>query len=151
MQCPYCSSPELKVLDSRDVEETNSVRRRRECEKCGKRFTTYERVEEVELWVVKKNGTRQRFDRNKLKGGIEKSCEKTHVPHEKIEQVVDEVETDLRAREKTEVKSKEVGELVMEKLKSVDEVAYIRFASVYRSFADVSSFKKELEKLLKKK
>lgn len=141
----------MKVLDSRDVEETNSVRRRRECEKCGKRFTTYERVEEAEVWVVKKNGTRQRFDRNKLRTGIEKSCEKTSVPHEKIEQIVEEVERELRAKEKTEVKSKEIGELVMGKLAGIDKVAYIRFASVYRSFADVSSFKKELEKLLKKK
>lgn len=151
MQCPYCSSTDLKVLDSRDVEESNSIRRRRECGKCGKRFTTYERVEEVELWVVKKNGTRQHFERNKLRVGIEKACEKTRVPHEKIEQIVDEIERELRAKEKLEVKSKEIGELVMEKLARLDKIAYIRFASVYRSFADVSTFKKELEKLLKKR
>ena len=149
MQCPYCGHNDSKVIDSRDATDFNATRRRRECLKCQKRFTTYERVEEVELWVVKKGGRRERFDPSKIRSGIEKACEKRPVSHDKIERVVAEIERELRAREGTEVKSKVIGEFVMEKLKELDKVAYIRFASVYRQFADVSTFQKELRKLLK--
>lgn len=150
MKCPYCGFNDSKVLDSRDVIDVNAVRRRRECLKCGKRFTTYERIEEVELWVIKKNGNRERFDTSKIRNGVERACEKRPVSHEKIEKIVSDVERELMARESTEVKSKLIGELVMEKLEKVDKVAYIRFASVYRQFADVSSFQKELKRLLRR-
>jgi transcriptional repressor NrdR len=147
MRCPYCDFNETKVIDSRNSDR--SIRRRRECESCGKRFTTYERAELVDLFVVKKDGRREPFDRQKLLAGIMRACEKRPVSHEKIEQMVDGIERELRGRESIEIRSKEIGGMVMKKLKRIDKVAYIRFASVYRSFEDVHEFEKELKKLLK--
>ena len=149
MQCPYCQNDETKVIDSRESEE--SVRRRRECLKCEKRFTTYERAEITELIVVKKNGNRQPFDRKKILNGIVRACEKTDVNINQIERMVDEIELELRKRDNIEITSNEIGELVMSKLKQLNKIAYIRFASVYREFTDVGHFKKELRTLLKAK
>ncbi|MBS3125902.1 transcriptional regulator NrdR [Candidatus Woesearchaeota archaeon] len=147
MLCPYCSHSDTRVLDKRETTDSFSTRRRRECLKCRKRFTTYERVEMVELMVIKKDRTRERFNRNKLFQGILRACEKRPVSQQQIERIVDEVEIELRNRDSTEVESRIIGELVMSKLKSIDKVSYIRFASVYREFADLRSFQKELQKL----
>jgi len=150
MRCPYCSNPETRVIDSRDVGDLELTRRRRECLRCKKRFTTYERVEVVDLIAIKKDGRRERFDRHKLMSGIQKACEKRPVSQEVIEKAVEEIERELRNMEKVEVPSKKIGELVMRKLKKIDKVAYIRFASVYHSF-DLESLDKELRSLRKKK
>jgi len=147
MRCPYCGFSETKVLDSRESEDSDVTRRRRECEKCSKRFTTYERVEMIDLRVIKKNGNIEAFDRNKVLKGALKACEKRPIKTEKIEKLVDEIESELRKNETTEIPSKAIGELVMEKLKELDKVAYIRFASVYREFKDIKSFEKELVKI----
>ena len=149
MKCPYCGNTETDVIDSRDAGDLAAVRRRRECSKCEKRFTTYERVESVELIVIKKDGRREPFNREKLMAGIVRACEKRPVSHEKIEEAVEEIEMELRKKDTTEISSKVIGELVMKKLKRLDKVAYIRFASVYREFADVEDFGKELKGLLK--
>ncbi len=151
MKCPFCNNPETKVLDKRDNEEQPITRRRRECLKCEKRFTTYERVEDLNIIIIKKDGTRQQFDRQKVRQGIIKSCEKRPVAAEQIDKIVDEIEAKLREMNSTEIPSREIGEIVMKKLRKTDKIAYIRFASVYREFADVESFEKELEKLLKRK
>ena len=148
MKCPYCRNIEDKVIDSRMSADGLNTRRRRECLKCGKRFTTYEYVEKAQLMVVKRDGTRKRFDRTKIKDGLIKACEKRPVSMEKIEQVVDEIERDIQKKADGEIKSTAIGNMVMEALYSIDEVAYVRFASVYRRFKDVSHFKKELEKFL---
>ncbi len=145
MQCPYCGSEELSVLESRD--SADSLRRRRECMKCTKRFTTYERVEAIDLFVVKKDGRRERFERNKLKNGVLHACEKRDVSMDKIDDLVSEVERDLMTRGDNEISSKEVGELVMKKLVKLDKVAYIRFASVYKEFEEAKDFMKEIKKL----
>ena len=150
MKCPYCSYEETQVIDTRETENLEATRRRRECLKCNKRFTTYERVEEADIIVVKKDGKRERFERKKLMGGILKACEKRNIPLEKIEKLVDDVESDLRKRDSVEVESKVIGEIAMKKLKTLDKVAYIRFASVYREFEDLERFEEELEKLQKK-
>ncbi|MDD5331831.1 MAG: transcriptional regulator NrdR [Candidatus Nanoarchaeia archaeon] len=144
MRCPFCSSEDLKVLESRDSE--NTVRRRRECNDCEKRFTTYERIE-IDLMVVKKDGRREIFDREKLKRGILKACEKRPVSNEKIDAVVDKIEQELRKLDTSEVNSKIIGDKVSSKLKTLDKVAYIRFASVYKDFKSESDFKEELKKL----
>lgn len=151
MKCPYCSNSDTRVLDKRETEESNVTRRRRECLKCKKRFTTYERVETLDLTIVKKNGRRENFDRHKLLVGLLKACEKRSITREKIEKIVDDIESKLRAHKKTEIDSRFIGELVMKKLKKLDKVAYIRFASVYREFTDLDSFKREMEKLIKNK
>ena len=151
MRCPYCQSGDSKVIDTRDAGDTEITRRRRECLKCKKRFTTYERVEGVELIVAKKDGKREQFDRQKLMHGILRACEKRPVKQEKIEKMVDEIETELRSMESTEIPSKKIGELVMEKLKEIDEVAYVRFASVYRQFKDAKQFLKEIEEVTGRK
>lgn len=148
MKCPYCSHPESKVVDSRPAEEGNSIRRRRECLGCHKRFTTYEVLESLPLVVVKKDGSRQSFDRNKLLGGLIRACEKRPVPYSVLEEMIDEIEQVLQNKMEREVASSEIGELVMERLKKVDEVAYVRFASVYRQFKDINTFMNELSKLL---
>lgn len=148
MNCPYCHHPDSKVLDSRPTEEGHAIRRRRECLQCGRRFTTYEKVEEVPLMVVKKDGRRVAFDRGKVLAGIVKACEKRPIPLARLEEVADEIERDLRNRMEPEVPSTEIGEKVMEKLRDLDEVAYVRFASVYRQFTDINRFREELEKLL---
>ncbi len=151
MKCPFCGHIEDKVIDSRSSNEDKSVRRRRECMKCKRRFTTYEYIEEIPLMVIKKDGRREAFDRNKMISGILKACEKRPVSLEKVEALVDKVEKDLRESFDKEVKVQEVGELVMENLHQLDEVAYVRFASVYRQFKDINQFMKELKGLLNRK
>lgn len=151
MKCPYCGYPESKVVDSRPTDEGLSVRRRRECLECGKRFTTYETVESLPLVVIKKDGSRQTFDRNKVLGGLVKACEKRAVPLAVLEGVTADIEQHILNSLSREVRSEYIGELVMEHLKEVDEVAYVRFASVYREFRDVNSFMEELHKLLETK
>jgi transcriptional repressor NrdR len=150
MKCPFCGSLESKVVDKRETEGDVATRRRRECLKCGKRYTTYERLETLSLTIVKKDKTREQFDRAKVIKGLLKACEKRPVPRDDIEKVVDEVEAELKAMEATEIESKKLGELVMKKLKKLDKIAYIRFASVYKDFKDIDEFDKELHKLLKK-
>ena len=148
MKCPYCLHQITKVIDKRDSETQNLItRRRRECTKCDKRFTTYERVEHLELMIVKKDGRREIFDRVKLIKGFQKACEKRPVSSDMINIMANEIELELRKQDTTEIKSNIIGNLVMQKLKSLDPVAYIRFASVYREFADVESFEKELKQL----
>lgn len=148
MKCPYCMNIDDKVIDSRMSGEGLSVRRRRECLKCGKRFTTYEYVEKAPMMIIKRDGTRKRFDREKIKDGIMKACEKRPISMEKIEQIVEEIERGIQKKADQEVKSTVIGNMVMDKLYDLDEVAYVRFASVYRRFKDISHFKKELEKFL---
>ena len=150
MKCPYCNYEETQVIDSRDTENLETTRRRRECTKCSKRFTTYERVEEADIVVVKKDGSRERYQRQKLLNGILEACEKRQIPLEKIEKIVDEVESDLRKRDTVEVDSKTIGRIAMRKLRSLDKVAFLRFASVYLEFDDIERFQEELEKLQKK-
>jgi len=150
MKCPYCSYEETQVIDSRDTENLESTRRRRECSKCKKRFTTYERVEEADIVVVKKDGKRERYERQKLMNGVIKACEKRQIPLEKIEKLVDYVESDLRKRDSVEIESKILGRITMRKLRSLDKVAFLRFASVYLEFEDIDRFEEELEKLQKK-
>ena len=149
MKCPYCGNASTKVLDSRETSD-EVTRRRRECLKCEKRFTTYERIEMLDLFVIKKDGKREMFDREKIRRGIVRACEKRDIPFEKIEKVIDDIETEIRRKDSTEIKSKDVGNIVMKYLRKLDNVAYIRFASVYREFTDVESFEEELHKLLKK-
>ncbi len=148
MKCVYCDNQVTEVVETRDSEDISVVRRRRECVKCGKRFTTYERVETIPITVLKKNNSRETFNRDKLRAGIVKAAEKTSLTHEDIEQIVSEVEKELRGAESTEIESHKIGELVAGKLKKKDKVAYIRFASVFKEFVDVEEFKKELQKLL---
>lgn len=148
MKCPYCNSIEDKVIDSRMSGEGVSVRRRRECLECGRRFTTYEYVEQAPLVVVKRDGARKRFDREKIKTGIVKACEKRPISMEKIDSIVEKIEREIQKKADREVKSTVIGNMVMEELSDLDEVAYVRFASVYRRFKDVSYFMKELKKFL---
>ena len=150
MKCPYCNFEDTQVIDSRDTENLESTRRRRECTKCKKRFTTYERVEEADIVVVKKDGSREKFERQKVLKGVIESCEKRSIPLEKIEKLVDAVESDLRKRESVEIESKSLGRIVMRRLKNLDKVAFLRFASVYLEFEDIDRFAEELEKLQKK-
>ncbi len=151
MKCPYCGYEESKVIDSRPAEEGEKIRRRRECMQCQKRFTTYEVIETLPIVVVKKDKSRQVFDRSKLIGGMLRACEKRPVPLEVIEEAVDDIEATLQNSIDREVTSIKIGELAMDKLKSIDEVAYVRFASVYRQFRDVNSFMDELARLLNNK
>ncbi len=148
MKCPYCDYIESKVVDTRPTDEGQAIRRRRECMKCTKRFTTYEKIEEIPIIVVKKDGNRQSYDRNKLLNGIIKSCEKRPVSLEDIERIVNDIEKALSNSLEKEITSVEIGEMVMNELKDLDEVAYVRFASVYRQFKDVNSFMNELKKIL---
>ncbi len=150
MKCPACESEESKVLESRDVVETGAIRRRRECEKCEHRFTTYERIEKRHLVVLKKNGDRQLFDRSKLLRGLERAVEKRPVNTLQLEALIEKVESDLQSQAENEIDSGKIGELVMRELADLDDVAYIRFASVYRSFTSVDSFEKELSRMKKK-
>ncbi len=143
MLCPHCNSSRTKVIDKRNTEENKIIRRRRECKKCKNRFTTYERAH-LDLIVLKKGGKRERFDREKLKIGIKKACEKRPVSIRKIERIVNEVEAELRKLHKTEIKSRIIGDLVMKRLKKVDKVAFVRFASYYKRFNDIQTFKKAL-------
>jgi len=151
MKCPFCSHPESKVIDSRESKKGLSIRRRRECFSCRRRFTTYEKIEEIPYMVVKKDGSRQPFDGQKLMRGLLKACEKRPIPVRKLEEIVEEIENKVQERPDKEIKASEIGHLVMEKLKALDKVAYVRFASVYREFKDVMEFKQELETLLKER
>lgn len=151
MRCPYCKQLDSRVIDSRGADDGNSIRRRRECTSCGRRFTTYEVVEKMPLMVIKNDGRRVVFEKDKLLNGLIRSCDKRNIPADRIVTLADEIERELRNTMDREVTTKAIGELVMEKLKNFDEVAYIRFASVYRKFADISMFKEELEELLREK
>ncbi len=150
MRCPFCSHGEDRVIDSRPSDEGSAIRRRRECIACGGRFTTYEKIETLPLLVIKKDGTREPFDRDKLISGILKSCEKRPVSTSQIETLVNNIETSNQNALKREVTSHEIGEMVMDGLKKIDEVAYVRFASVYRQFKDVNSFLDELNQMMRK-
>ncbi|NLD79111.1 MAG: transcriptional repressor NrdR [Mollicutes bacterium] len=149
MKCPECGYLDSKVLDSRPSEEGNTIRRRRECDKCHHRFTTYEKIEEYPIMVIKKNNVRQPFSREKVMNGLLRACEKRPISVEQIEEVVNQVEQELKNTLKKEVTSSDIGELVMKYLKELDEIAYVRFASVYRQFKDISVFVKEVNELLK--
>lgn len=151
MKCPFCGYTESKVIDSRPTDESERIRRRRECMSCGKRFTTYEIIENVPIIVVKKDKSREAFDREKLFNGMLRACEKRPVPLDTIEKSVSDIETELQNSLDREVTSEHIGELAMEKLKNIDEVAYVRFASVYRQFKDINTFMDELAKLLGEK
>ncbi len=151
MRCPYCGHAESKVMDSRPTDDGAVIRRRRECLECGQRFTTYEKVEESPLLVVKKDGRREPFERQKILVGLVKACEKRPVSMETLERVTDEIEREIRNTMKREVESRDIGELVMERLRKLDDVAYVRFASVYRQFRDLHEFKEQLENLLKER
>ena len=151
MKCPFCGHPESKVVDSRPADEGASIRRRRECLECHKRFTTYETMESLPLVVIKKDGSRQTFDKAKLLNGMIRACEKRPVAFGTLEKVADEIEQELQNSLEREVRTQRIGELVMERLKKVDEVAYVRFASVYRQFKDINTFMAELNKLLEDK
>lgn len=150
MKCPFCNESDTKVIDSRPADDNSSIRRRRQCEKCGKRFTTYEKLETMPLMVIKKDDSRETYDRSKIESGVIHSCHKRPVSTQQIDKVIDEIENQIFNMEEKEVETTVIGELVMEKLKLLDEVAYVRFASVYREFKDVSTFMEELGKLLKK-
>ena len=150
MKCPYCGFKEDKVVDSRATGEESAVRRRRECLKCGKRFTTYEYIEEISMMVIKKDGRREPFDRKKILAGIIRACEKRPVGMEKMEEIISQVERSIQKKSDREVSASRIGELVMEKLKGLDDVAYVRFASVYRQFKDVGQFMVELKDILGK-
>ena len=151
MRCPFCASTESEVIDSLAAEEGATIRRRRECLSCGKRFTTYEIIERLPLVVIKRDGSRQTFDKVKLINGMVRACEKRPVPLSALEQIGDDIEQELQGALEREVSTTEIGEMVMDRLKDVDEVAYVRFASVYRSFKDINTFMEELTKLLKQK
>ena len=149
MKCLYCNCTESRVVDSRSAEEENAIRRRRECVGCGRRFTTYETIEITPVLVVKNDGTRQSFNAEKIRVGIVKSCEKRPVPMQAIEEMVSEISKQVYNSMETEITTKQIGEMVMERLKKVDEVAYVRYASVYRQFKDISSFMSELKQMMK--
>ncbi len=151
MKCPFCGYTESKVIDSRSADDSERIRRRRECLKCGKRFTTHEIIETVPVIVVKRDKSRESFDRNKLLNGLVRACEKRPVSIDKIEQIVNSIESKVQSSLDREVTTEQIGELAMDELKSVDEVSYVRFASVYRSFKDIETFMEELNKLLKEK
>ncbi len=149
MKCPYCGSQETEVVETRDSEDLQTIRRRRACLKCEKRFTTYERIENINLVVIKKDGTREQFDRDKLKSGIIRSCEKTTVSMDQIEKIVTQAERELLNAESVEVESKKIGQMVAVRLKKLDKVAYIRFSSVFKRFVDIEDFEKEVKRLIK--
>ena len=148
MKCPYCGKDNTRVIDSRPADDGDSIRRRRECDECHKRFTTYEKVETIPLVVIKKDQTREQYDRRKIEDGVMRACYKRPTPIQKIREMLDEVEREIFNREEKELESKVIGEIVMEKLKELDAVAYVRFASVYREFKDVNTFMDELKKFL---
>jgi transcriptional repressor NrdR len=149
MKCPFCGEDSTRVIDSRPADDNSSIRRRRECDECGKRFTTYEKIETIPLIVIKKDKIRETYDRSKIEGGVIKSCHKRPISIEDIEHCVDRIETRVFNLEQKEVDSTVIGEIVMDELKQLDQVAYVRFASVYREFKDVNIFMDELKKLLK--
>ena len=148
MKCPYCGNSDTRVIDSRPAEENNSIRRRRCCDECGKRFTTYEKIETIPLIVIKKDNNREQYERSKIEDGVLSACYKRPVPADAIKEAVDEIELQIVNREEKEISSQVIGELLMNKLKDLDAVAYVRFASVYREFKDVNTFVDELKKML---
>ena len=148
MKCPYCNHPDTRVIDSRPAEDGNSIRRRRSCDVCGKRFTTYEKVETIPLIIIKKDNNREQYNRKKIENGVLRACYKRPVSAEDIQRSIDSIETKIFSLEAKEIPSSRIGEIVMEELKGLDEVAYVRFASVYREFKDVNTFMNELSKLL---
>lgn len=150
MNCPYCNASDTKVIDSRPAED-NSIRRRRQCDRCGRRFTTYEKLETIPFMVIKKDNTRELYNRSKIEDGVLRSCHKRPVSPQQIDHLVNEVENEILGREEREISTEFIGELVMSKLKDLDEVAYVRFASVYRQFKDVHTFMEELGKILESK
>ncbi|MEG0962255.1 MAG: transcriptional regulator NrdR [Lachnospiraceae bacterium] len=150
MKCPFCSSDNTRVIDSRPADDNNSIRRRRLCDECGKRFTTYEKIETIPLIVIKKDNNREQYDREKIEAGILRACHKRPVSAAQINKIIDEVEVDIFNREEKEISSSQIGEIVMNRLESLDPVAYVRFASVYREFKDVNTFMSELKKILDK-
>ena len=149
MKCPFCGHENTRVIDSRPAEDNNSIRRRRVCDECDKRFTTYEKVETIPLIVIKKDNNRETYDRKKIEAGVLRACHKRPISADQIQKLVDDVETDIFSREEKEIASDVIGELVMDKLKDLEAVAYVRFASVYREFKDVNTFMDELKKVLK--
>ena len=149
MKCPYCGSKDTEVVETRDSDDLETIRRRRACLKCEKRFTTYERVENINLVVIKKDGRREQFNRDKLKSGIIRSCEKTKISLDQIEKIVVDIERELRTFDSIEVESKKIGHMIAQRLKKLDKVAYIRFSSVFKRFVDVEDFEKEVKKLIK--
>ena len=149
MKCPFCNQDNTRVVDSRPVDDNTAIRRRRMCDACGKRFTTYEKVETIPLIVIKKDQNREQFDRSKIEAGVQRACHKRPVSAEQIHKLVDEVETEIFNLEEREIPSSVIGEIVMDKLKDLEAVAYVRFASVYREFKDVNTFMDELKKILK--
>lgn len=149
MKCPFCNQENTRVTDSRPVPDNNSIRRRRQCDECGKRFTTYEKIETIPLTVIKKDQSREQYERRKIQDGITRACYKRPVSVERIESLMDEIETEVFNREEKEIPSALIGEIVMDKLKDLDAVAYVRFASVYREFKDVDTFMDELKKIMK--
>ncbi|MBO7514826.1 MAG: transcriptional repressor NrdR [Lachnospiraceae bacterium] len=151
MRCPFCGVETTKVVDSRPSEDGREIRRRRSCEACGRRFTTYEKIETFPLMVVKKDNTREPYDRSKMEAGVMRACHKRPIPMQDMQKLLDDVENEIFRRAENEIASAQIGELIMEHLKDLDDVAYVRFASVYREFTDVNTFAEELKKLLKKK
>jgi len=149
MKCPYCSNPDTRVIDSRPAEDGNSIRRRRSCDVCGKRFTTYEKIETIPLIIIKKDNNREQYEREKIETGVIRACYKRPVSAEEIQKSINKIETRIFDLEEKEIPSSTIGEIVMEELKGLDEVAYVRFASVYREFKDVNTFMDELKKILK--
>lgn len=148
MKCPFCGYDDTKVIDSRPADDNSSIRRRRACESCGKRFTTYEKIETIPLIIIKKDNNREQYDRTKIEAGVLRACHKRPISAEQIKDLVDSVETEIFSQEEKEIPAKVIGEIVMERLKKLDDVAYIRFASVYREFKDVNTFLNELKKVL---
>ena len=150
MKCPYCSATDTRVIDSRPAEDGSSIRRRRCCDECGKRFTTYEKIETIPLIVIKKDNNREQYDRSKIEGGILRACYKRPISAADIQKTIERIETEIFSREEKEIPTSVIGEIVMEKLKELDEVAYVRFASIYREFKDVNTFMSEIKKILEK-
>lgn len=148
MKCPFCSQDNTRVVDSRPAEDNSSIRRRRLCDECGRRFTTYEKVETIPLVVIKKDRTREQYDRSKIEAGVMRACYKRPIPIQRINEMIDSVENEIFNREEKEIESKAIGEIVMDRLKDLEAVAYVRFASVYREFKDVNTFMDELKKIL---
>jgi transcriptional repressor NrdR len=150
MKCPYCGKTDTRVIDSRPAEDNSSIRRRRCCDECGKRFTTYEKVETIPVMIIKKDDTRQQYDRSKIESGILRACYKLPISAGEIQRTIDDIETEIFNREEKEIPTSIVGEIVMDKLKELHEVAYVRFASIYREFKDVNTFMSEIKKILEK-
>ena len=150
MRCPYCGNTDSRVIDSRPAEDGNSIRRRRCCDECGKRFTTYEKIETIPLIVIKKDNNREQYDRAKIESGILSACYKRPISAADIQKTIEKIETEIFSREEKEIPTSVIGEIVMEKLKELDEVAYVRFASIYREFKDVNTFMSEIKKILEK-